>query len=322
MARRLGAAVGAGAARDGRETAGHGRPRVTGARRSPAHALCARAGERPGGGSAGGPAPFGLPCHGEQQLLPAVRRHQLEPGRAAAGAEPGRSGEGRRPPVTFRPSTPHHAAGIRTDPAPSLPVASGTSPAATATAAPAEEPPGVRSVRHGLTVRPRAPSPQVCQGVPGPGTEVAPTATPPAASSGSAARSPCRPFTAIGTPASGSRLPAATHASTSRARRSASASHTSVNAHSTGSARSIRSSAPATTSTARSLRARTAEAVSSAETAAASSAETEVRGPGPLNASRPSGGPAAPPRGAAGRSGRPGATRAPRARGTRRSPAR
>ncbi len=70
---------------------------------------------------------------------------------------------------------------MRTDPAPSLPVASSTMPAATATAEPADDPPGVRSGRQGLTVRPCAPRPQVRQGVPGPGTEVAPTGTAPAA---------------------------------------------------------------------------------------------------------------------------------------------
>jgi hypothetical protein len=37
---------------------------------------------------------------------------------------------------------PHQAAGRRTDPAPSLPVASGTVPVATAAAEPADEPPG------------------------------------------------------------------------------------------------------------------------------------------------------------------------------------
>ena len=38
----------------------------------------------------------------------------------------------------------HHAAGMRTDPAPSEPTAAGTSPAATAAAEPPLEPPGVR----------------------------------------------------------------------------------------------------------------------------------------------------------------------------------
>lgn len=127
-------------------------------------------------------------------------------GQHSGRRETGLVGEGSRPFDVFSPNTPHHAAGIRTDPAPSLPVASSTRSAATATAEPAEEPPGVRSGRHGLTVRPWAPSPQVCHGVPGPGTEVAPTGTPPAAISRRAAyeRIPVRPLTANGIPPRGS----------------------------------------------------------------------------------------------------------------------
>ena len=52
------------------------------------------------------------------------------------------------------PKTPQKAAGIRTDPAPSLPMAAGPRPAATAAAAPPLEPPAVRSSRHGLRAGP------------------------------------------------------------------------------------------------------------------------------------------------------------------------
>ena len=52
------------------------------------------------------------------------------------------------------PKTPQKAAGIRTDPAPSLPIAAGPRPAATAAAAPPLEPPAVRSSRHGLRAGP------------------------------------------------------------------------------------------------------------------------------------------------------------------------
>ena len=45
----------------------------------------------------------------------------------------------------LRPTSPQQAAGIRSEPPPSLPWAIGTMPAATAAAAPPEEPPGVRS---------------------------------------------------------------------------------------------------------------------------------------------------------------------------------
>ena len=49
-----------------------------------------------------------------------------------------------RPAVTFRPTMPHHAAGSRTEPPVSVPIAAGARPAATATAEPLDEPPGVR----------------------------------------------------------------------------------------------------------------------------------------------------------------------------------
>jgi hypothetical protein len=49
-----------------------------------------------------------------------------------------------------------HDAGTRIDPPPSAACASGAIPAATATAAPPEEPPGERSVSHGLRVTPSA----------------------------------------------------------------------------------------------------------------------------------------------------------------------
>ena len=43
---------------------------------------------------------------------------------------------------------------MRSEPPPSLPWATGSMPPATAAAAPPEEPPGVRSVSHGLRVAP------------------------------------------------------------------------------------------------------------------------------------------------------------------------
>ena len=61
---------------------------------------------------------------------------------------PGQSGgrgppDGTRPIDVFMPDSPQHAAGIRIDPPPSDPVASGTMPAASAAAVPPEDPPGV-----------------------------------------------------------------------------------------------------------------------------------------------------------------------------------
>src|SRR5262245_65610090 len=49
---------------------------------------------------------------------------------------------------------PHQAAGLRIEPPPSVPRASGASPAATAAPAPPEEPPGVWPRPHGLRVAP------------------------------------------------------------------------------------------------------------------------------------------------------------------------
>jgi hypothetical protein len=59
-----------------------------------------------------------------------------------------------RPRDTFRPTRPVQAAGIRIEPPPSLPCATGTVPDATAALEPPDEPPGVRSVSHGLRVGP------------------------------------------------------------------------------------------------------------------------------------------------------------------------
>src|SRR5205814_1680155 len=61
---------------------------------------------------------------------------------------------GVRPRVGFRPTSPQQAAGMRIEPAPSLPCASGTARAATSAAAPPLDPPTPRSGAHGLRVIP------------------------------------------------------------------------------------------------------------------------------------------------------------------------
>src|SRR5260370_69705 len=61
---------------------------------------------------------------------------------------------GTLPNVAFRPTSPLKLDGMRTEPPPSVPMAIGPSPAATAAPAPPEEPPGVRSRFHGLRVMP------------------------------------------------------------------------------------------------------------------------------------------------------------------------
>ena len=57
---------------------------------------------------------------------------------------------GVRPRVGLRPKRPQQDAGIRIEPPPSLPCATGTMPAATAAAEPPLEPPGVRARFHGI----------------------------------------------------------------------------------------------------------------------------------------------------------------------------
>jgi hypothetical protein len=61
---------------------------------------------------------------------------------------------GTRPKVAFSPISPLKLEGMRTEPPPSVPMASGPSPAATAAPAPPDEPPGVRSSFQGLRLMP------------------------------------------------------------------------------------------------------------------------------------------------------------------------
>jgi hypothetical protein len=87
-----------------------------------------------------------------------------------------------RPRVGFRPTSPQHEAGIRIEPPPSLPWASGSIPDATAAAAPPEEPPGVRSVSHGFLTGPKRRGSDTGR-MPNSGMFVLPTITNPASRS-------------------------------------------------------------------------------------------------------------------------------------------
>jgi hypothetical protein len=51
---------------------------------------------------------------------------------------------------------PHHDAGMRIEPPPSVPSATGTRPAATAAALPPDDPPELRDVSNGLRVGPNS----------------------------------------------------------------------------------------------------------------------------------------------------------------------
>src|SRR3982074_1390523 len=85
-----------------------------------------------------------------------------------------------RPRCGVMPTSLFHAAGMRTDPAPSEPSAAATRPEATAAAEPPDEPPGVCSGFHGLRVAPNA-VPSVNGHWPSSGLLVLPTMTAPAA---------------------------------------------------------------------------------------------------------------------------------------------
>ena len=132
------------------------------------------------------------------------------------------------------------AAGIRTLPAPSEPIAAATSPAATAAALPPDDPPGVWSRDHGLRVWPK-PGPLVNGHCPSSQELVLPTITAPAdrnrrTTSASATAGPTRPcvpnqvgtpatstssLTAIGIPSKGAASPAARRRSAAAASASA-----------------------------------------------------------------------------------------------------
>src|SRR5437868_6939352 len=62
---------------------------------------------------------------------------------------------GTRPNEGFKPTIPQKLAGMRIEPAPSVPRESGPMPAATAAAEPPLDPPGVLVVSHGLRVGPK-----------------------------------------------------------------------------------------------------------------------------------------------------------------------
>src|SRR5215216_43971 len=67
---------------------------------------------------------------------------------------------GTRPNDCLNPKMPQNAAGMRIEPAPSLPCASGPRPAATAAAAPPLDPPGVLARFHGLNEGPKTRFPE------------------------------------------------------------------------------------------------------------------------------------------------------------------
>ena len=86
---------------------------------------------------------------------------------------------GTRPQDGRRPTTPQNDAGLRSEPPMSEPSASGTIPAASAQAAPPEEPPAERDGSCGLRVVPKT-GLNVCEPAANSGTLVVPIGTAPA----------------------------------------------------------------------------------------------------------------------------------------------
>ena len=101
------------------------------------------------------PAPSGSARHRLEQALallgaPRQRAHRVErPGRRHDAAV------GTRPQLGRMPVTPQKAAGMRTEPAVSVPSAASTKPAATAAPLPPLEPPQMWSGFHGLSAGPK-----------------------------------------------------------------------------------------------------------------------------------------------------------------------
>src|SRR2546422_519435 len=81
------------------------------------------------------------------------RAPRWDPGASPLGT-PRPPGRGRY--EGLKPYTPQNAAGMRIEPPPSVPSASGPQPLATPTAAPPLEPPGVSAGFHGLRVTPKS----------------------------------------------------------------------------------------------------------------------------------------------------------------------
>ena len=96
------------------------------------------------------------------------------------GVQPSpRRSDGTSPGDGRNPTTPQNAAGVRSEPPVSEPVASGTMDVASATAEPPEEPPQVRAGSNGLPVAPWT-GLTVLPPAPHSGTLVLPTTMPPA----------------------------------------------------------------------------------------------------------------------------------------------
>ena len=87
-------------------------------------------------------------------MQPATVR-AIGPGVSKLGASGKTPSAGRSPQVGLKPTTPQHAAGKRTEPALSVPMARSQRPAASAAPFPPLDPPGIRAASSGFTTAPK-----------------------------------------------------------------------------------------------------------------------------------------------------------------------
>ena len=127
-------------------------------------AIRSRPGSRPTSsrkGRAGSGAAYGAPASGPAvasriAALSRTERQTTCSTTAPCQISPKSGPVGSRPRVGFMPKSPQQEAGIRIEPPPSPPVATGVIPHATAAAEPPLEPPAVRVRSHGLRVGPKS----------------------------------------------------------------------------------------------------------------------------------------------------------------------
>ena len=139
---------------------GRGDPRVVGrveeVRRRRSQARCPADPSRHGSPTAGSSTRRGRPARRSRRAGGAVlgRARERADGVERPRRRGRRRGSGRGPSSAGCPVTPQRAAGMRTEPAVSVPSAPAARPAATAAPLPPLEPPQMRSVSHGLRAGP------------------------------------------------------------------------------------------------------------------------------------------------------------------------
>ncbi len=128
-----------------------------GTKRGAASTLPGLAGRSPRSRAGGTGRAVGSPATGPASIASSRRRSSTEVASGPSVDRSIQSGIGRRPispPDGLMPASPHSAAGIRIEPPPSVAVASGTIPAASAAPEPPLEPPGDHRSAQGLRVTP------------------------------------------------------------------------------------------------------------------------------------------------------------------------